>query len=461
MRKISVLLIVALLVTMFSFPAAADSSVTEFEDFGSLLIVLWDSIKIDGKNAPSDPVTYLEDFGAVGGPVQTVGVRGWAACNAMDITAFGYVIDDGEPVIKEEYKVNTEDAVIAAAQNAGCQYASRYDVAVDVSAVEGDHTIDFLIQFEDGTIVKMTTNSAVPVSFIYSADGSAVNATPEPTAEPDPESLDNAPGPILSFADEEGYENFFSSSMRNQIEDIYFDDEKGCVIISMDVVGDPYVVLMFSSLEIDDEPLEVDAEKYKILQLGVRINPNTGDRGQYYFQTDENAGYDEAKDALFDYEKTDALQYVNINLGKNKKWTGIMADCRLDPFGGNSEPCDYELYYMAFFTNEKAANDFGDKWLAEGALPTAEPTPTKAPTPEPTATPEAVITDAPVVTEAPKSTDAPDTTDAAKVTDKPADKDNTGNNKNAKTGLIIGIAIGVVAVAASVCGALIAKKKKK
>ncbi|MBO7406538.1 MAG: hypothetical protein J6V14_02820, partial [Clostridia bacterium] len=201
-------------------------------------------------------------------------------------------------------------------------------------------------------------------------------------------------------------------------------------------------------------------EKYKVLQLGVRINPNTGDRGQFYFQTDENPGYDEPKDVLFDYAKTDELQYVNINLGKNKKWTGMMADSRLDPFGGNSEPCDYELYYMAFFTNEKAANDFGDKWLAEGTLPTAEPTPTKAPTAEPAATPEAVITDAPAATEAPKTADAQKPTDAAKATDKPADKDNTQKDKN-NTGLIVGIVIGVVAVAAIVCGILISKKKKK
>ncbi|MBQ2307070.1 MAG: hypothetical protein II184_06095, partial [Clostridia bacterium] len=98
-RKISVLLVAALILTMFALPARADSEVLEFSEFGSTLIVLWDSILLDGKAAKEDPVTYLEDYGAVGGPREKIGARGWAASNSMDIAAFGYCIDDGEPVI--------------------------------------------------------------------------------------------------------------------------------------------------------------------------------------------------------------------------------------------------------------------------------------------------------------------------------------------------------------------------
>ncbi|MBR7062503.1 MAG: hypothetical protein IKI42_05655 [Clostridia bacterium] len=463
-RKISVLLVAALILTMFAIPAKADSEVLEFDEFGSTLIVLWDSILLDGKPAKEDPVTYLEDYGAVGGPREKIGARGWAASNSMDIAAFGYCIDDGEPVISEEFKVNTEDAVIAAAQSAGCSYVSRYHIVWDVTGVEGNHTIDFLIQFEDGTIVKMTTNTAVPVSYEYSADGSAVNATPEPTAEPDPDTLDNAPGPILRLNDEDAYADFFGA-LRNQIEEAYIDADKGCGVLSLDVVGDPYIVLMFTSLDQDGEPLEVDTDKYKIIQLGVRIDPAAGDRGQFYFQTSENSNFDEPKDLVFDYARTDQLQYVNINAANNKKWTGTLSDSRLDPYSACSVANEYELYYIAFFTNEKAANEFGDKWLAEGdaAIPTSAPTPTKAPTPEPTATPETVVTDAP--TDAPASDAAP-ATDKAAETDKPADKDNnekddTEKKKDSKTGLVIGIVIGVVAVAAIVCGVVIAGKKNK
>ena len=464
MKKfLPVLLAAALLVTMFAFPVSADSSVTEFEDFGSTFIVLWDWILKDGSTIKSDPVTFLEDFGAVGGPAESVGVQGWAATTSMDFTAFGYVIDDGAPVIDEEFKKTPEDAVVAAAASAGCSYASRYKITVDTTAIEGNHTIDFVAQFEDGTIVKMITNAGVPVSFEYSADGSAVNATPEPTATPDPSELDNAPGPILLFDNEDDYANFFGTQ-RNSIEDIYFDDERGCYIISMGKVGDPWVVLMFTALELDGEMFELDTEKYKILQIGARIDPAAGDRGQFYFQTDENTGYDEPKDVLFDYENTSEKQYVNVNLGKNKKWTGLMSDCRLDPFSGSSVECEYELYYMAFFTNENAAKEFGDKWLAEGSItvPTSEPTPTKAPTEVPTATPEVTPTEKPVETQAPATeakTDAPVATEKAVEPTENKTDDNKPSGPN--VGLIIGIVVGVVAIAAIVTGVLISKKKKK
>lgn len=459
-KKIVVLLIAALLASLISFPAAAEETVTEFEEYGSTLIVLWDWVRIDDGKA-IDPTTFLEDYGAAGGPAGTVAVRGWAATNE-DIAAFGYMIDGGEPVIKEEYKVTTEDAVIAAATAAGCSCASRYQVNVDVSEITGNHQIDFLIKFEDGTIVKMITNTFVPVSLEYSADGSSVKTTPEPTAEPDPSLLDNAPGPILRLDDEELYADFLGQ-LRNQIADAYIDEDLGCAIISMEKVGDPWIVLMFSKVTEDDEPIEIDTDVYKVVQFGVRINPATGDRGQFYFQTSDNPGFDEAKDIVFDYEKTDERQYVNINAGKNKRWTGTVADCRIDPFSACSEPCDFELYYIAFFTNEKAASDFGDKWLEEGnaAFPTATPAPTKKPTAEPTATP--APTEKPTAAPA---TDNPENTGntetAAPATEKATDgnTDPGSGKKGVNTGLVIGIVAGVVVAAAAVCSVIISKKKK-
>ena len=469
MKKICILLVIVMLASLFTVTGASAAEVLEFSDFGSTLIVLWDSLQLDGKNAPSDPATYLEDYGAVGGPLQTIGARGWAAANSQDIIGFGYMVDGGEPVVSEEFKANTEDAVYAAATNAGCSYASRYQITVDVSALTGNHTIDFLIQFEDGTIVKMITNSFLPLSFEYSADGSLVNATPEPTEEPDPSSLDNAPGPILRLNDEEAYSSFFGMQ-RNQISDAYIDENKGCAVIEMDKVGDPWIVLMFTSVLVDDEPLEIDTSVYKVIQLGVRINAATGDRGQFYFQTDKNAGFDEAKDVLFDYKSTDELQYVNINMGKNKKWEGNMADSRIDPFSACSEPCEYELYYIAFFTNEAAANDFGEKWLADGdaAFPTEAPVPTKAPTAEPIATHEVVVTEVPATPEAAEPTEQAVATDAPvdKTPEKGDDnkddnKDDKDNKKSSNNGLVYGIVGAVVAIAVIVAVVLIIAKKKK
>ena len=464
MRKIiSVLLAAVMIAALFAFPAAADDTVVEFGDLaadGNVVVILWDWILVDGSTTKTDPVTYLEDFGAVGGPVSEVGISGWAATNKMEITALGYMIDDGAPVMSESFMKTPENAVVAAAGSVGCSYVTRYRVDVDVSALEGNHDIEFLIQFEDGTIAKMMTYGVgTPVAFEYSADGSDVTVTPAPTEEPDPSELDNAPGPIFRFNDEDLYSMFFTSQ-RNAIEDIYYDETNNCFVISLGNVGDPWVVMSFLSLSGEDDYYTVDADKYKVMQIGVRFNSEAGSRGQFYFQTDENAGYDEPKDVVFDYGDTNEKQYVNVMVGNNKKWTGTMADCRLDPLTASDVPCDYELYYIAFFTNVNAANEFGDKWLAEGEveIPTPAPTPTKAPTPEPT---KVTVTEAPVVTEAPAATDEP----APAATEKPADGDNTGDdNTDDEKGnkwLVPAIVAAVVVAAAVVAGIVIGKNKKK
>lgn len=461
MRKIVPFLIVAaLVISMFAIPAAADSSVSEFTDFSGTLIVLWDWILVD--KTSHEPMSYLEDYGAVGGPATTVGVSGWTANTAMEIASLGYMIDDGEPVMSADFKANTGDDVINAAQGAGCEYVTRYKIDVNVESLTGDHDIEFLIGLEDGSIYKMNTQIGTPVAYTYSADGSAVNATPEPTATPEPSELDNAPGPIFRFNDEDIYGNFFGPLI-NQIESVEFDSEKGCYLISMEKVGDPWVYLGFAALAAEYDEYVVDADTYKILQIGVRFPSAVGSRGQFYFQTSENTGVDEAKDMIFNYNKTDEIQYVNINLGSNKRWTGTMSDCRLDPFSECKEPCDYELYYMAFFTNEAAANEFGDKWIATGEIvvPTAAPTPTKAPTPEPTATPEVIPTEKVEPTEAAQpGTDKPEEKPTSAATDKPAD-DKKADNKGPNAGVIIGIVAGVVVIAAAVIGIVLSKKKKK
>ncbi|MBR6935679.1 MAG: hypothetical protein IKH41_09355 [Clostridia bacterium] len=461
MRKIVPFLIAAaLVISMFAIPAAADSSVSEFTDFSGTLIVLWDWIIIDGNS--TEPVSYLEDYGAVGGPASSVGISGWTANNTMEITSLGYMIDDGEPVMSADFMVTTDDAVKGAAQNAGCDYVTRFQVNVNVEAITGDHEIEFLIGFEDGSIYRMNTQIGMPVAYTYSADSSAVNATPEPTATPEPSELDNAPGPVFQFNDEDLFGTFFGP-LTNQVESVEFDSEKGCYVISMDKVGDPWVYLSIAALAAEYDEYVVDANTYKILQLGVRFPTAVGTRGQFYFQTDENPGIDEAKDMIFDYKKTDEFQYVNINLGSNKRWSGTMSDCRLDPLSACNEACDFEFYYMAFFTNQDAATAFGDKWLASGELdiPTAAPTPTKAPTAEPTATPEVTPTEKVEPTEAAQpGTDKPEEKPTSAATDKPAD-DKKADNKGPNAGVIIGIVAGVVVIAAAVIGIVLAKKKKK
>lgn len=75
MRKLVPFIIaIAIVVSMFAIPSAADSSVSEFTDFSGTLIVLWDWLLIDDKS--TEPISYLEDYEAVGGPVTTIGVSG-------------------------------------------------------------------------------------------------------------------------------------------------------------------------------------------------------------------------------------------------------------------------------------------------------------------------------------------------------------------------------------------------
>ena len=328
-RLLPFILVVAMVLSMAGIAYAAPSAddVLEFEDFtsgGGRLIVLWDRILRDDEaiGASGGVETYLEDYESVlGGPAEKIGISGWLASDYGEIASLGYMIDGGAPVLDPAYMVTTDDAVKAAAQAQMCDYVTRYYIQFDVASVTGDHIIDFVVQFEDGTVVKLTTNTGLPVSYEYSADGSKVPATPEPTPEPDPSTFDNAPGPIFRFDEEEKYvAGGIFGGMTNMIDSITFDDEKKCYIITMTDAGDPWAVIMFNSAALEDEDLLVDADKYKIMQIGIRYDAETQfTRGNFYFQTDVNAGFDEPKDVTFNAKATKDLQYVNVNLGANKK----------------------------------------------------------------------------------------------------------------------------------------------
>ncbi len=459
-KTLPVLLVLTLLLTLVMLPAHADTEIIEYDEYvegAEQLHCCWDSIAKDGELPHEDgrAIDYCDSIDRlVTGPCSVVAVRGWVA-STVEIVAYGYTIDDGEPVISEDFIFTTEDGVVAAGQAMGCDYALRYHIQVDVSAMTGMHKIAFLVKLGDGSIVAMSANAQYDVWFNYAPSAADVPVTPEPTENPDEAGADPI-GPVFLFNNDQLLDGEFFAGSKNSIDDTYFDSEKGCYVLVLSGADDPWILFPFGTLAMLEEDYNVDCAIYRYLQIGVRFDaPTMGTNGQFFFQTDENPGLAESRDIVFKWNETTEKQYVNVNLGKNKFWTGFMIDSRLDPQNPPKAGGEMEVYYIAFFANEQAANEFGNKWLETGVIdvPTPAPTPTKAPTEVPTQAPT------PAPTEQAPATDAPvsDPTKAPSGDNKDnTDKSGSGN----KTWLIVGIAAGV-AVVAGVAASIIASAKKK
>lgn len=451
-------LLIALLLIVSSFGLIVNAEILDKDDIsndGDSVVVLWDNVQMNGAVLGQDgaPLDYLTDhFDVVSGPADSFGVAGWVGCS-QDIVAFGYCVDGGEPVLSADYKYETQEDVINAAKTMGCDFASRYKIIIDATGIEGNHVYNFLCQLEDGRIFKMSIHDGTEVAFTFSPDGSAVVSTPTP----DPEK-EAAPMIMLRFDDDDKYiEGGFFGNLRNSIDDIEFNEEKKCYVIKLENASDPWVMMQFSLLSMDDDTYLIDTDKYKIMQLGLRVSKaEEATLGQIYYETEDDPTLGESKAVSFRMQQTDEKQYVNVNLGRNKNWKGYMLEARLDPLGSCNGAVDYEVYYLAFFSDEDAASEFGESWLEKGdeimptAAPTPEPTekPTNAPTPEMT----------PIPTDAPK-TIAPATEEVAPT--EQSQQGPSGENKGANVGLIIGIIAGVLAAAGIVAALVISKKKKK
>ncbi len=105
---------------------------------------------------------------------------GWVGVKG-DLGRFGYQIDDGEPIFDAGYAVNADDAVVGNATGTGADHASRMGITVDLSALNGKHTVHVLYQSAVGNVVKLsefTVLMPVDVSTLSNvALGSAVNVT--------------------------------------------------------------------------------------------------------------------------------------------------------------------------------------------------------------------------------------------------------------------------------------------
>ena len=277
--------------------------------------------------------------------------------------------------------------------------------------------------------------------------------TPETTAEPG-EVSDSSVLFALNYESE--LNDMLFEGNKNIIQKVYFNEN--CYLIELPAGSDPFVELCFGALAASSDIDEISADDYKVVQLGVRVNTDEGGSvtGNLYWQTDLHLGYSEPQNSQFKYDKTTDIQVINIDFTKVKKWEGVVGNLRYDPFTVANEDTEIELYYIAFFPSMESAEAFGAAFLAEG-LPA-----TPAPTEKPTAAPTAVPTEVPTAVPTEAATAVP--TEAAVATDAPTD--NSGNKSDAKsgnfpTGAVIGIVIGVVAIAAVISGVLISKSKKK
>ena len=102
-----------------------------------------------GADAKLDEINNTLTF-ASASELQNIALRGWIGFD-QPIDQFGYYVDNYEFVFGE-YKQATEDGVLAA----GGEFATRFQINVDLSALKGDdHFVGFVVKLADGTIVQL------------------------------------------------------------------------------------------------------------------------------------------------------------------------------------------------------------------------------------------------------------------------------------------------------------------
>ncbi len=94
----------------------------------------------DGLFTPGQSAGW-DKTASVDGSVTSISYWGWVALNA-EIGSFGYQIDDGEPIWSADFAFETEQGVLdAIAGVSGATGASRMLIKIDISALDGEHTI--------------------------------------------------------------------------------------------------------------------------------------------------------------------------------------------------------------------------------------------------------------------------------------------------------------------------------
>ena len=167
---------------------------------------------------------------------------------------------------------------------------------------------------------------------------------------------------IFTFDNEDTYIGLFDGRVTD-VTDVSFDAEKKCFVLAVSESTDPFIELLFGVLSEGGIIEPVSADKYKVIQFGVRFDTAAGREGQFYFQTKLNPDYQEAQNLSYLYSASDDLQYVNVDASGNARWTGEVSDCRFDLLTTSKTDIDFELYYVGFFENTASADAYGAEWL--------------------------------------------------------------------------------------------------
>ncbi len=432
MKKVfSILIAVALLTGLFAVVNVnAEAQYVDQTDFdGNIHGQALDIIRGDGVDlyTPGQTSDYLfENSNVVHGPFQTVTMRGWFGVDDLAIKQFGYAIGDNAPVFSDDFFTTTEDAVIGA----GGEYALRYEITMDVSALGEEETLLMpVVKLEDDTVLAVTFNKIK-----YTTKAAPVVAKPETY--------------LLTTGSNGAAYNFnghMSIGFRFKIPEGYKLSN--------------FIVVQSPTWNGPNEGIGLTASIYTW----------TGDDYEETIDNDPIAVYEEVdhkdnSNLVITYDYIPAGEYL-IEL---TEFTGNI--------GGWMAPEINEKYADMFFpyVDEEEVDTCVHVKMAV-VVDDNPPEPTEVPTAKPTAEPTEVPTEAPA-TEAPTdvpATDVPATdipaTEAGNATENTAaatdnsgssDTDTKENNKS-NTGLVVGIIIAAVAVCAIVAGILIAASKKK
>jgi hypothetical protein len=416
-RTIAILAAVFLFAGLFgAVSSSAQVKYDSMDEYGEATNSALNMIKGDGVDlltqaadgTQSATVDYLFlNKETVHGPFSTLTYEGWFGTN-MDIIKVGYAIGDNDPVFKDEFKT----APPAYGTQSGVNYATGFDITIDVSGLGEEKTlVKPVVMLEDGTVLEATF-----LDVYYSSKPAEEEAKPEIIE--------------LTTGSGSGAFNFCTSSS---------------VAFKINVPeGKKLVKFTISSAPTWNGPptgIGLTATIYK--WMGDFEESTDNEALDEYYEVDhkDNANLDIV------YEYVPAGDYLIVCTD----YTG-----NIGGWGAGKFVDEYASLFGYYVNGEETYPpvNCAITWIDD-----VKPDPTEAPATE---APTEVPTEAPVATEAPtedtKTTDGPAATEAPKTTDAPG-KDNS--EKKSNTGVIIGIAVGVVAVAAVVAGAVIAKKRKK
>ena len=86
--------------------------------------------------------------------VNAIRIRGWARVSGGDIEAFGYKVDEGEAIVKEEYEFDRSD--VWGAFGVDKEEANGFDITMDLTGVgKGEHTVTVYVK-AGGALVEVT-----------------------------------------------------------------------------------------------------------------------------------------------------------------------------------------------------------------------------------------------------------------------------------------------------------------